>query len=450
MFDFANSSFTTIIITVVFSVYFVNIIAAKSASANFLWSLANFVSQALVLLTAPVLGAIADFSGAKKKFLFASYAVCVVFTALLYLTGPGQVALALPLFIIANYAYSSGENLIASFLPEIARPQDMGKISGFGWALGFIGGVVSLLLCYSFIKGGFTLANEHNVRMTCLVTAGFFLLAGIPTFFWVKERKQSEQLPPGSSHVGMGCRRIRDTFQHVRLFRELFKFLIIFCMYNCGVTTVVVFASIYAEQVIHLQPGELIIFFLITLRSHPGPDRSKKDDLHHPDSVARRHRRSLLDDRQDRLLCRRQSCRFGNRLQPVGGPRAGRALLAAGQERRVLWVLGAVVEIINGAGAAGVRLRLQPDGLDASGNPGDRRFLRPWSSRSPVRQRTKRHSSRRRLRSHVATGSCLMSRAWRSLSVLRAFAVHSSPQRRKVREVSPRFCPLNIASPPLR
>jgi UMF1 family MFS transporter len=264
MFDFANSSFTTIIITVVFSVYFVNIIAAKSASANFLWSLANFVSQALVLLTAPVLGAIADFSGAKKKFLFASYAVCVVFTALLYLTGPGQVALALPLFIIANYAYSSGENLIASFLPEIARPQDMGKISGFGWALGFIGGVVSLLLCYSFIKGGFTLANEHNVRMTCLVTAGFFLLAGIPTFFWVKERKQSEQLPPGSSHVGMGCRRIRDTFQHVRLFRELFKFLIIFCMYNCGVTTVVVFASIYAEQVIHLQPGELIIFFLIT------------------------------------------------------------------------------------------------------------------------------------------------------------------------------------------
>jgi UMF1 family MFS transporter len=264
LFDFANSAFTTIIITVVFSVYFVNLIASRSASANFLWSLGNFLSQALVLLTAPILGAIADFSGAKKKFLFASYAVCIIFTALLYLPGPGQAALALPLFIIANYAYSSGENVIASFLPEIARPQDMGKISGFGWALGYVGGLVSLLLCYPFIQGGFTLANEQQVRLTTLITAGFFLLAGIPTFLWVRERKQPETLPTGSSYFSVGFHRIYDTFQHVRLFRELFKFLIIFGVYNCGVTTVVVFASIYAEQVIHLQPGELIIFFLIT------------------------------------------------------------------------------------------------------------------------------------------------------------------------------------------
>jgi len=264
MFDFANSSFTTIMITVVFSVYFVEIIARGRPAANFLWSLGNFISQGLVLVTAPIMGAIADFSGAKKKFLFASYAACVAFTALLYFAGPGQVALALSLFVAANYAYSSGENLIASFLPEIARQEDMGKISGFGWALGYVGGLVSLIFCYPFIQEGFTLATEHRVRITCLMTAGFFLLAGIPTFLWVKERKQPQRLPPGSHYFNVGFQRIYDTFAHVRLFRELFKFLIIFGIYNCGVTTVVVFASIYAKKMIHLSPGELIVFFLVT------------------------------------------------------------------------------------------------------------------------------------------------------------------------------------------
>jgi UMF1 family MFS transporter len=179
------------------------------------------------------------------------------------------MVLALILFIIANYAYSNGENFIASFLPEIARPEDMGKISGFGWALGYVGGLVSLLLCYPFIQGGFTLANDQNVRTTCLLTAGFFLLAGIPTFLWVKERKQSQRSVVSGqwsviSYLSIGFQRIYDTFRHVRLFRELFKFLIIFGIYNCGVTTVVYFASIYAEKVIHLNPVELIVFFSIT------------------------------------------------------------------------------------------------------------------------------------------------------------------------------------------
>jgi MFS transporter, UMF1 family len=264
MFDFANSSFTTIIITVVFSVYFVEIVALRSPAAGFLWSLGNLISQGLVLVSAPLMGAIADFSGAKKKFLFASYAVCVVFTASLYFTGPGQVVPALILLAIANYAYSSGENLIASFLPEIARPQDMGKISGFGWAFGYVGGLVSLLICYPFIQGGFNLANERSVRNSCLVTAGFFLLAGVPTFLGLRERKQSQALPPGSNYLNVGFQRVYDTFQHVRMFRELFKFLIIFCVYNCGVTIVVYFASIYATQEVRLSPAELVVFFLIT------------------------------------------------------------------------------------------------------------------------------------------------------------------------------------------
>src|SRR5918996_3697421 len=165
-FDFANSAFTTIIITIVYSVYFRNIIAAGRTDGDRLWAIGNTVSQTLVLLSAPLLGAIADYSAAKKKFLFFSYLLCVIFTALLTFTGPGQIVFALSIFIVANFAFSSGENFIASFLPEISKPEDMGKISGFGWALGYIGGLTSLLLCFPYLKGGFGLENASNLRMT--------------------------------------------------------------------------------------------------------------------------------------------------------------------------------------------------------------------------------------------------------------------------------------------
>lgn len=263
-FDFANSSFTTIIITIVFAVYFRNIIAGGARHADSLWALGNTISQVLVLLSAPLVGAIADFSASKKKFLLASYLLCVVFTALLTFTSPGDIWFALVVFIIANFGFSSGENLIASFLPEIARPEDMGKISGFGWALGYIGGLISLLVCFPLLKGGFGIENAQSLKMTNLVTALFFLVAGIPTFLWVHERKKASSLPPGMNYFGAGLARIRDTFSHIRRFRELFKFLILFGVYNCGVTTVVVFAAIYAVETIKLTPDEFLIFFLIT------------------------------------------------------------------------------------------------------------------------------------------------------------------------------------------
>ncbi len=264
MFDFANSSFTTIIITVVFSVYFTKIVAGGATGGDRLWGLANFTSQLFVLLSAPLVGAIADFSASKKRFLFCTYLTCILFTALLTFVKPGQVWIALFFFVIANFGFSSGENLIASFLPEIAKPEDMGKISGFGWSLGYLGGLASLLFCLPFLKGGFVMENADSLRMTNMVVAVFFLFAGIPTFLWVKERKTANTLPKGESYIGTGFRRIRRTFVQIREFGELFKFLVIFGIYNCGVTTVVVFASVYADKTIGLSASELIWFFLIT------------------------------------------------------------------------------------------------------------------------------------------------------------------------------------------
>jgi UMF1 family MFS transporter len=264
LFDFANSSFTTIVITIVYSVYFVNIAAMGTGNGDFLWGAGNLISQGFVLLTAPILGAIADYSASKKKFLFLSYFICIIFTTMLYFVKPGDVWLGIVLFIFANFAYSSGENLIASFLPDVARPEDMGKISGFGWSLGYMGGLLSLVCCLPFLKGGFDLDNANNLRTTNLVVAAFFLVGGIPTFLFVKEKKQASDLPAGTSYLAMGIQRIKETFHNIRQFSELSKFLIVFGIYNCGVTTVIYFASIYAINTIHLTTNELIVFFLIT------------------------------------------------------------------------------------------------------------------------------------------------------------------------------------------
>ena len=153
MYDFANSGFTTVILTAIFNAYFVGVIAAGQGSgdATLLWTLAMAVANALVLISAPVVGAIADYSGAKKRFLTATTIGCVVFTALLYFAGPGDIALAVVLVILATFMFASVENLIAAFLPEISTPETIGRLSGYGWALGYFGGLLTLALCLAYV-----------------------------------------------------------------------------------------------------------------------------------------------------------------------------------------------------------------------------------------------------------------------------------------------------------
>lgn len=263
MFDFANSSYTTAIVTVIYSVYFTKIVCEGSANADLMWSLGTAISQTVILLTAPVIGALADFSGSKKKFLFGTYIACVFFTSLLFGVERGDVMLGILFFIFSNIAFSMGENFNASFLPELSTPNNIGKISGFGWALGYIGGMGSLLLCFPLIKGGFEYDNALNLRYTNLVVAGFFLLAAVPTFILLKERKKAQRLPPGSSYLTIGFKQVAETIRHIRDFKELAKFLLVFFVFNCGITSVIVFSSIFAEREIGFGPLDLMIFFII-------------------------------------------------------------------------------------------------------------------------------------------------------------------------------------------
>jgi len=262
MFDFANSSYTTIVVTVAYSVYFTQLVAPQGGS-DFLWSIGVTLSNAIVVLLSPFVGAVADDSGRKKLFLFLSYVACVVGTAALWFVLPGMAVLGLTLFVVSNVAFSFGENFAAAFLPEISTPENIGRISGFGWGLGYFGGLGCLFAIYPFIKGDFVAANLDQLRLAWPVTALFFLVAGTVTFALLRERapRGPRRTPRGYARVGYG--RLVDTVRALGHFSQLARFLVVFFVFTCGLAAVVYFSAIYARQTLGFSAAELIFLFMV-------------------------------------------------------------------------------------------------------------------------------------------------------------------------------------------
>jgi MFS transporter, UMF1 family len=260
MFDFANSSYTTVIVTVAFGVYFTRLVA-PGRSGDFLWGLGILLGNLIVLLFSPIVGAIADDSGRKKLFLAGTYTTCVVGTALLWFATPGHVTLALAFFILSFVGFSFGENLAAAFLPEISTPATIGRISGLGWGLGYLGGLFCLVLVRPLIAGGYRLENLQNLQLAWLVTALFFLLAALPTFLILRERAPRGTSAP-MEYVRAGFRRLADTARSVRQFSELVKFLSVFFLFSMGLTSVIAFAGIFAVNTLSFTPDEQIVLFI--------------------------------------------------------------------------------------------------------------------------------------------------------------------------------------------
>jgi UMF1 family MFS transporter len=256
MYDFANSGYTTVVITAVFSAYFVSGIAGNAPWATFAWTAALSVSYALILMTAPLIGAWADAHAAKKRLLFLSTVGCVAFTALLYFVSPGMVWVALALIVLSNYFFGTGENLIAAFLPELADSRAMGRVSGWGWSFGYLGGLAALGLCLSYILSSQKPAAE-TVPVTMLITAAFFAIAAAPTFLFLRERA----LPQGK--FANPWTRVRQTFEHSREFRDLRRFLVCVLFYQAGITAVVSLAAIYAEQAMKFTMQQTIVLILV-------------------------------------------------------------------------------------------------------------------------------------------------------------------------------------------
>ena len=198
MYDFANSGYTTVILTAVFSTYFVGVVGARASWATLAWTAALSLSYLLIMLTMPTLGARADARAAKRRLLFASTVGCVGATLALTQAGPGDVWLALVAIVISNYCYCVGESVVAAFLPELARPAALGRVSGWGWSFGYCGGMLTLGLSLVVVTQAEArgMTAEHFVPWVIVVTCSVFALAALPSFFLLRERARPGQAQP--------------------------------------------------------------------------------------------------------------------------------------------------------------------------------------------------------------------------------------------------------------
>jgi MFS transporter, UMF1 family len=270
MYDFANSGYTTVVLTTIFNAYFVGVVAGGAGGlpagmGTLLWTVTVSIPNALVLVSAPVLGAIADHYAAKKRFLGITTLGCVLCTALLALAGPGDVWLAMTLVVLSNLTFATGENLIAAFLPEISHRDGMGRVSAYGWALGYLGGLTVLAMCLAYVawaqRHGF--GASQYVPVTMLIVAVMFALAAMPTFLWLKERAVPVPWGLDAHSLTIGFRRLRRTLADSRRFRDLFRFLVALAIYYCGINTVVVLAAVYAQEVMGFGTSDTIVLVMV-------------------------------------------------------------------------------------------------------------------------------------------------------------------------------------------
>lgn len=273
MFDFANSGYTTVVITAVFAAYFVGAVAGGAEWATFAWTLALSISHLIVMFTIPAMGAWADRHAAKKRLLMMTTLGCVLATAALGLVGPGAVVLGMVLIVVSNVFFAWGESLVAAFLPELARPAAMGRVSGWGWSLGYVGGMLALGLSLGYVLWAQAQGQkaEQFVPVTMGITAAVFAVAALFTLALLRERAQPQTGPAGVAGWRESLRQLHRTFQQARRYRDFMWLLACVAAYQGGVAVAITLAAIYAEQVIgFVQQETMVLIFVLNIAAALG------------------------------------------------------------------------------------------------------------------------------------------------------------------------------------
>jgi MFS transporter, UMF1 family len=261
MYDFANSGYTTVVLTAVFNAYFVSVIAGNAEWATFAWTAALSVSYAIMMVIGPILGASADAHASKKRQLAISTVICILGTIALAWSGKGTVAFAVVCIVVSNVAYSMGENLVAAFLPELSRPEALGRVSGWGWSLGYFGGIAALAACLAWVMTAESRGSTPGdaVPGTMIITSAVYGLAALPTFLWLKERAK----PIANPGMRVAFARLMQTAHDARRYTDLLLVFACGVFYQAGVATVVALAAIYAEQVMGFKTQDTIMLVIV-------------------------------------------------------------------------------------------------------------------------------------------------------------------------------------------
>jgi UMF1 family MFS transporter len=246
LFDFANSGYTTVVLTAVFNAYFVGVVAGNADWATLAWTGALSVSYLIVMIAMPALGAWADARAAKKRLLLISTTGCVIATTALALVGPGDIWLAVVAIIVSNVAFSVGESIAGAFLPELARPEALGRVSGWGWSFGYLGGMLTLGLSLAVVLSSQEVGRgpADFVPITMLLTAGIFAVAALPVFVVLRERASPQRAPGGAAPVKGVFRQLFASWRDTKNFPDFRRLLICGVWYQAGIAVVITLAAI--------------------------------------------------------------------------------------------------------------------------------------------------------------------------------------------------------------
>ena len=264
MYDFGNSAYAAVVLLAVYATYFKNQVVG-GAEGTRLWGLAIGSAILVVEILSPILGAMADFAASKKRLLFIFSAISWVFTALLFFVQKGDVLMGFVFFVLAEIGYRGGQVFYNALLPEIATTDEMGQVSGSGWAVGSIGGVVCLL----FILPPILLTRNNPalnllvVRCTFIFAALFFAACASLVFLRVKETRKGRTLPPGETYLSIAIKRLVETVRAVRHFRQFMTFIIAFLIYNEGILMALDFAAIIGAVLFGMTQTQLILFMIL-------------------------------------------------------------------------------------------------------------------------------------------------------------------------------------------
>ncbi|MGE5409370.1 MAG: MFS transporter [Clostridiales bacterium] len=261
LFDFANTAFSVIIVTVIYSKYFSNYVAS---GRNWLWGLSVSISMIIAAALSPPLGAIADSSRNRKRFLLLFTLISVICTSLMFFVQKGDILLGMSLFIFANIGFEGGLVFYDAFLPNLTEKKNFGRVSGYGFAMGYVGALAVLLIVMFLLPEQSSQSYYFYIRLSFLVAAAFFFFFSVPLFLFVHEPKATRTLQ--TDIIKSGIKRSFSTFKDLffhKKYPSISRFLIAFFLYNDAIITIIAFASIFASNILKMTDSEVIYFFVI-------------------------------------------------------------------------------------------------------------------------------------------------------------------------------------------
>ena len=263
-YDFANSSFTTIVVTFIYSAFFADYIVGNSSLGQIYWGNAVTVCAIIIAILSPIMGAIADQGGLRKTFLFIWTMICIIFSVLLYFPTKGDIYFALGVFIVANVAFEMGCVFCNAYVPTLTTKKNMGKISGYGYAFGYLGGLLALVVGLVTIAlpdqpmFGITTENGQNFRSMNLLVAIWFFIFSIPTFLWLKKDNKKNHI--NKNLIKNSFKQLSITYKDIKKYKNTVRFLIARLFYNDALITIFSFGGIIAKGVYNFNLEKMLIF----------------------------------------------------------------------------------------------------------------------------------------------------------------------------------------------